>query len=68
MSIEVFRCLEKMVKEHYRGSHRVKKPIPVQWGKKPSSRFIEESIAEGRESLTEIKARREFLKSGRSSH
>ena len=65
MPIEIYHLLEKAAKEHYRSktqeaivaltnglsmySYQVKKPIPIRWNKKISSKFIEEAIKEGRE-------------------
>ncbi|MES2272577.1 MAG: TraY domain-containing protein [Chlamydiota bacterium] len=65
MPVEVYNLLEKAAKEHHRSKTqeaivalinglsvydcRIKKPIPFKWKKKPSSKFIEEAINEGRE-------------------
>lgn len=65
MPVEVYNLLEKTAKEHRRSkvqeaiivltnglsmhSHQLKKPIPFKWNKKISSKFVEETINEGRE-------------------
>lgn len=65
MPVEVYKLLEQAAKEHYRSktqeaivvltqglstySHKIKKPQPLKWKKKISTKFIEEAIKEGRE-------------------
>lgn len=64
MPVETYNLLEKAAREHHRSKtqeaivalnnglsmydHQVKKPVPFNWGKKISSKFIEEAIKEGR--------------------
>ena len=63
--IEVYDLLERLAKEHHRSktqeaivaltqglsmqSHYIKRPKPLKWKKKMSSKFIEAAIQEGRE-------------------
>ena len=63
--IEIYNMLEKSANDHQRSktqeaivalqnglyiqSHRIQKPRPFHWGKKISSKFIENAIKEGRE-------------------
>lgn len=65
MPVELYNSLETAAKAHHRSRTqeaivaltnglkrepaRLKKPVPFQWGKKISNRFIQEAIEEGRE-------------------
>ena len=63
--LEIYHLLERSAKENHRSKaqeaiialnngltlygHKIKKPIPFNWGKKITRKFIEEAINEGRE-------------------